>query len=176
LAVFPPHSTHTLQPLDVAMFKPLSTAYSTELSSHLHRSQGLLPIKKSDFFPLFWKAWVSSFKEMTILSSFEATGITPLNPNIILDRFTNTTPEVPESRKSSTSVLSGEDWHKMERVVRSAVKDQSSKDARKLSRSLRHISVQNGLLHHEIDGLKEALLVKKKHKKKGKPLDLQQRK
>ena len=111
---------------------------------------------------------------MTILSSFEATGIAPLNPNIILDRFTNTTPEDPESRESSVSVLSGEDWRKMERFVRSAVKDQSSKDTRKLSRSLHHISVQNELLHHEIDGLKEAILVKKKHKKKGKPLDLQQ--
>ncbi|KAF1973230.1 hypothetical protein BU23DRAFT_641105, partial [Bimuria novae-zelandiae CBS 107.79] len=33
----------------------------------------------------------------------------------------------------------------------------------------------NELLHHEINGLKEALLVKKKHKKKGKRLDLQQR-
>jgi hypothetical protein len=38
LAVFPPHSTHTLQPLDVGLFKPLSTAYSIELSSYLHDS------------------------------------------------------------------------------------------------------------------------------------------
>ena len=30
LAIYPPHSTHTLQPLDVAMFKPLSTAYSRQ--------------------------------------------------------------------------------------------------------------------------------------------------
>ena len=29
LAIYPPHSTHTLQPLDVVMFKPLSTAYLT---------------------------------------------------------------------------------------------------------------------------------------------------
>jgi hypothetical protein len=53
LLVFPPYATHTLQPLDVGMFKPLSTAYLTELSSHLHRSQGLLPVTKGDFFPLF---------------------------------------------------------------------------------------------------------------------------
>jgi hypothetical protein len=59
--------------------------------------------------------------------------------------------------------------------VRSEVQDQSSKDAKKLSQSIHHMSVQNELLHHEVDGLKEALLVKKKHKKKGKPLDLQQR-
>jgi hypothetical protein len=56
LATFPPHSTHTLQPLDVVMFKPLSSAYSTELSRHLHRSQELIPIKKDDFFPLFGRS------------------------------------------------------------------------------------------------------------------------
>ena len=56
LAILPPHSTHTLQPLDVAMFKPLSTAYSAELANHLYRSQSLVPITKGDFFPLFWTA------------------------------------------------------------------------------------------------------------------------
>jgi hypothetical protein len=38
LAIMPPHSTHTLQPLDVVMFKPLSTAYSSALTTHLHKS------------------------------------------------------------------------------------------------------------------------------------------
>src|SRR6478735_6337945 len=80
LAILPPRSTHTLQPLDVVLFKPLSSAYSAELTTHLQESQGLLPIKKGDFFPLFWKAWMSSFKEETILKSFEATGISPFNP------------------------------------------------------------------------------------------------
>jgi len=55
------------------------------------------------------------------------------------------------------------------------VKDESSKEARRLSRSLYHILVQNQLLHYEIQGLKEALVVKKKHKKHSKPLNLQQR-
>jgi hypothetical protein len=36
LAVLPPYSTYTLQPLNVVMFKPLSTAYSKELTTHLH--------------------------------------------------------------------------------------------------------------------------------------------
>jgi len=51
LAVFPPHSTHTLQPLDVVMFGALQKAYSSELQQAQQQSQGLLPIKKSDFFP-----------------------------------------------------------------------------------------------------------------------------
>ncbi|KAF1955114.1 hypothetical protein CC80DRAFT_416518, partial [Byssothecium circinans] len=70
---------------------------------------------------------------------------------------------------------SGSDWRKLDRLVRSTVEDQGSKDAQKLSRSLYYISVQNELLHHEINGLKEALLVKKKYKKNSKPLNLQQR-
>jgi hypothetical protein len=47
LAISPPHATHTLQPLDVALFKPLSTACSNELSSFMDQCCGLLPITKA---------------------------------------------------------------------------------------------------------------------------------
>lgn len=53
LAVYPPHATHTLQPLDVVMFKPLANAYSTQLTQYLQDSQGILNITKGDFFLLF---------------------------------------------------------------------------------------------------------------------------
>jgi hypothetical protein len=56
LAVFPPHSTHTLQPLDVVLFSLLSYNYTHELNCYLHQSQGLIGLKKRDFFPLFWSA------------------------------------------------------------------------------------------------------------------------
>jgi hypothetical protein len=143
LAIFPPHLTHTLQALDVVLFKPLSTAYSAALSRHLHSSQGLLRITKGDFFPLFWKAWVSSFKKETILRSFQATGIWPINSDVILQRFSKCDLDRQQSLESSTSVLNGSEWRKVNRLVRAAVKDQSSKDARKLSQSFHHLSVQN---------------------------------
>lgn len=66
VAVFPPHSTHTLQPLDVVMFKPLATKYSKNLTQRASKSKGLLPVKKGDFFSLFWDAWTSSFTENNI--------------------------------------------------------------------------------------------------------------
>jgi hypothetical protein len=150
LMILPPHSTHTLQPLDVGMFKPLSTAYSAELSGYLHRSQGLASITKGDFFPLFWKAWEASFRESTILSSFRATGISPPDPDPILDRFT----QGEESGNSSSSGLSDHDWRKMDRLIQLAVKDQGSQDTKKLRQSLHHLSVQNELLKHEMDGIK----------------------
>ena len=56
LAVYPPHSTQTLQPLDVVMFKPLTTAYSNKVAGFIERSQGLTSISKRDFFPLFYQA------------------------------------------------------------------------------------------------------------------------
>jgi hypothetical protein len=175
LSIFPPHSTHTLQPLDVVMFKPLSSAYSKELAYHQHQALGLNPIKKGDFFPLFWSAWMSSFKETTIRKSFEACGIWPMDASPVLNKFSKTTDRSDDDR-SSSSRLSPTDWIHMERLVRAAVKDTYDKESQKLSRLVHRLSAQNGLLLHENAGLKEALKPKKKRKKHGKALDFEQSK
>lgn len=175
LLVFPPHSTHTLQPLDVVMFKPLSTAYSNALTKHLHNAQGLVSVKKGDFFRLFWQAW-QCFREDLIHTAFRATGIWPLNPEAILRRFTYSTPEQEQRESSSdSSVLSVKNWQKTQTLVRSTAKEESSRDTQKILRSLHHLTVQVDLLRTENKGLQEALLLTQKHKKKSKPLDLQQR-
>jgi hypothetical protein len=54
--VYPPHATHTLQPLDVSCFKPLSQNYSKELIYHNYTTEGWLPVQKADFISLFWPA------------------------------------------------------------------------------------------------------------------------
>jgi hypothetical protein len=95
------------------LFKPLSQAYSSELTNHLHKAQGLIAIKKGDFFPLFWSAWISSFTENLILKAFEATGIWPMDAEVILCRFAST----PEAERSSLSGLSDHDWRKIDRLV-----------------------------------------------------------
>jgi hypothetical protein len=69
LLIYPPHSTHTLQLLDVVMFKPLLSQYSKKLTAFIHKSRGLLKLKKGDFFRLFWDAWISSFRSETILKA-----------------------------------------------------------------------------------------------------------
>ena len=79
LAIFPPHATHTLQPLDVVIFSPLVAAYSTELLEYMSKSLGFTAIAKGDFYRLFYKAWGSSFTEKNIKKAFEATGIAPLD-------------------------------------------------------------------------------------------------
>jgi hypothetical protein len=46
VAVYPPHSTHTLQPLDVCLFGSLGTAYNRELTVYMNKLQGLTVITK----------------------------------------------------------------------------------------------------------------------------------
>jgi hypothetical protein len=169
--ILPPHSTHTLQPLDVVLFKPLSQAYSNELTNHLYKAQGLIPIKTGDFLPLFWSAWISSFTESLILKSFQATGIWPMDANVVLRRFAST----PEAERSLSSWLSDHDWRKLDQLIRAAVRDTQQTELRKLRSLLYRISVQNELLKYEIKCLREALSHEQKRKKKRKPLDLQQR-
>jgi hypothetical protein len=56
LAVYPPHLTHTLQPLYVVMFKPISSGYSNQVAAFMERSHGLTSMSKRDFYPMFMAA------------------------------------------------------------------------------------------------------------------------
>jgi hypothetical protein len=53
VVIYPPHSTHRLQPLDVSCFRPLASYYSTELSKWIHKTQALCSISKREFFGIF---------------------------------------------------------------------------------------------------------------------------
>ncbi|KAF2844614.1 hypothetical protein T440DRAFT_409804 [Plenodomus tracheiphilus IPT5] len=128
-------------------------------------------MSKRDFFPLFLTAWEASFKEQTILKAFEATGLSPFNPEIILQRF-NT--RASPSGNSDSSALSASNWRKTEGLLREVVKDRGDPRARKLSQAFHSISVQKTLLEHEVQGLREALINERLRRKRGKALPLQE--
>ena len=175
LAILPPHSTQTLQPLDVVCFKSLSSHYSNELDDYLQQTQGLSPLEKADFFNLFWPAWVSTFTKDLVEQAFKATGISPVNPDVILDRFRHDTPETTVSAASGSSAYSAEDWLKACSTLRAEVRDPRSVGARKLGQTIHHLSTQLELAHGEISSLGQKLRQKKKRQKQPKrQLDLQQ--
>jgi hypothetical protein len=122
LAVYPPHSTHTLQPLDVVMFKPFSSGYSNHVAAFMERYQELTSMSKRDFYPMFMAAWEASFKKDTILKAFEATGLSPFEPEVILKRF-NQLAQSGHSSNSDSSALNASDWRKIRRLVNHAVAD-----------------------------------------------------
>jgi hypothetical protein len=170
LAVFPPHYTHTLQPLDVVCFKPLSTSYSTKLGDYLFKTQGLLAVQKGDFFPLFWSAWESSLTTKLVRKAFKATGICPMNADVVVQHFSN---KVDNKSKPQPSALLPANWRQMDRLIHSAVKDTAAEDSQKLSQTLHQLQVQNEVLQHEKNRLRDTLTAKKQRKTAGKPLNLQ---
>ncbi|KAF2819144.1 hypothetical protein CC86DRAFT_239679, partial [Ophiobolus disseminans] len=105
------------------------------------------------------------------LKALKSTGIWPMDGETIPKRFTDNTSEAP----AQPSALTSNNWRYMERLVRSAVNDQGADELKKLSQTIHSLATQNELLHHKNEGLKEALIVKKRHRKVSKPLDLQQR-
>jgi hypothetical protein len=172
LMMFPPHSTHTLQPLDVVMFSPLAAAYSKALADWMDKCQGLSSITKRDFFCLFWVAWEVSFEEKSILKALKCTGLAPFNPSQILTRFKLKELSRP-STSITTSVLSASDWRKIERLLHEVVEDVYDRQAAKLSQTIHTIAAQNTLYRHENKRLQEAFMNEKKRRQRGKPLLLE---
>jgi hypothetical protein len=146
LVVLPYYSTHMVQPLNVGCFKPLARAYSQCLTIHTQCSQGLVPIKKSDFFLLFWDAWGEVSKKETVLRSWEATGVWLMDLDNVLQRFKKDAPD--EALPVTTS-----NWRHMERLLCAAV-DRPSSKSKNLSNMIHHVAIQKELLEDENKGLR----------------------
>ena len=97
-----------------------------------------------------------------------------MDHDVILKKFSYTNPRV-DGGPSTPSRLSPTDWKEMERLVRRVVEDNDARSTRQLKSTIHHLSVEDGLLSHENNGLQASLATKNKRKKYGKPLELHQR-
>ena len=173
VALYPSHSTHRLQPLDVGLFRPLANFYSQELNTWIHTTQGLCRISKREFFSLFWPAFQRAFTQKNILSSWEKTGLQPFNPEKVLNQIAISRSDTrPSSSSSSTgsSALSTTDWRTIRRLMKNVVGDILGSDVRKLSNTLQKLTTENSILTHENEGLRRAVFIEKGRRKRGKPL------
>jgi hypothetical protein len=148
------------------MFKPLSTAYSTEISGFMKRSQGLTSTRKRDFYPLFYRAWQASFKEKTIKNAFKVTSLSPFNPQAILRKFNTKKAISGSTSDSDSSALIASYWKKVRRLIYQAVDDRDSRKASKLHKTLYTVSVQNSVLKHEIVVLRASLINERRRRKR----------
>jgi hypothetical protein len=93
--------------------------------------------------------------------------------NTMADRFKKKE-ERPSTGHSGSSVLSANNWRKIERLVRSVMEEVHDKkrkeDRQKLSHSMHHLAVQASLLKTENERLREALINEKRKRKRGKAL------
>jgi len=81
----PSHSSHILQPLDVVCFSPLKLKYSQRVRG-LAR-QKIWHVDKERFLPAFKDAFFDVFTYDNCKKAFEATGLVPLNAQVVLDRL-----------------------------------------------------------------------------------------
>lgn len=184
LAVYPPHSTHRLQPLDVSLFSPLAVRYSQQLNQFMNDCQGISSISKRDFFRLFWPAFNDAFTVKNVMSGWQRTGLIPLDRGAVMKIFKEkqiTLPQPqslnssrPTTANSSTSVLSAKDWRRIESMLKNVVigvlNDEQAADLRKLNRTIDSITTENHLLKAENRGLKNGLANEKKKRKRNKGL------
>ena len=80
----PSHSTHLMQPLDVACFGPLAKAYRTSLQDFIYMHPGQ-PFGKQEFWDCLCIACEKALTEANILSGFKASGIHPFCPEEVLN-------------------------------------------------------------------------------------------
>jgi hypothetical protein len=81
----PPHSSHLLQPLDVACFSLLKRKYGDEISA-LVRNR-IHYINKETFLPAFKSAFKKTFILENICAGFRGAGLALYNPGAVLSKL-----------------------------------------------------------------------------------------
>jgi hypothetical protein len=178
VAVFPPHSTHRLQPLDVSLFGPLATHYSQELDAHSRLSQSIASVTKRDFFKNFYAAFEKAFTEANVKSGWRRTGIEPFDSNQVLKIFDEQRGDHPEasqvelvpSRHSSSCLDTPSAQRTIRRIVNEAVAERDAETAkiiRKLGGACITLSAKLRLAEDREKDYAEALNGEKKKRKRG---------
>lgn len=86
----PPHSSHLLQPLDVVVFQPYKHyhAEAVEVATRM----GCGDFDKCEFLDKIHSIRQQTFKPSTIRSAFQATGLIPYNPSIVISKLREAAP------------------------------------------------------------------------------------
>ncbi|KAJ8932978.1 hypothetical protein NQ318_011195 [Aromia moschata] len=84
LICLPPHSTHKLQPLDVALMAPLKTYYCQEIENWLKSNPGRT-VSPYQIASLLGKAYVRAASLEISINGFRKCGIIPFNRDIFRD-------------------------------------------------------------------------------------------
>lgn len=189
VAVFPSHSTHRLQPLDVSLFGPLSQAYSNQLIDFFAATQGLVGISKREFWANFLPAFKASFTEANIESAWKSTGLLPWDPEVVYKQVRRKAeassaredpregpredPRPRTSDSSGSSILSQVDARRLRRLFDQVISREERRrnpKARKLEKTIESIQADREILLHEIKGLRTAIFHEKRKRKRQGPL------
>jgi hypothetical protein len=89
---------YILQPLDIACFSLLKTAYRHLVQDLARRA--IFHVDKADFLAMYQQACTTIHSKQNILSRFCATGLIPWNPDYVLSQLPVYTPSPPSTSYS----------------------------------------------------------------------------
>lgn len=101
LCRLPSHTSHKLQPCDVAVFGPLKTAYREQVEQ-LYRS-GVTTINKEHFTSLYSPARTRALTKKNVLAGWAKAGLFPYNPDRVLRSITKLEIAVPNHTATEAS-------------------------------------------------------------------------
>jgi len=106
MVCLPPHTTHYLQPLDRAFFKPLKVHYDSACRTFLSNHPGR-QITKLQFGSLLSEAWGRAATPGTASNGFRSCGIFPLNKAAIPDNafMPSTVSDIPLTDASTDEAI-----------------------------------------------------------------------
>lgn len=107
LCRLPSHTSHKLQPCDVAVFGPLKTSYREQVEQLYRRGADV--IGKQHFTLLYSRARAAAMTDRNIRAGWSKAGLFPLNPDRVLRTVAKPPPEmrsgVPEGNPAPSSDL-----------------------------------------------------------------------
>ncbi len=171
LLILPPHSTHRLQPLDVSLFSPLSSAYNNQINGLMNDGQGYVSMSKREFWPMFRASWETAFTVKNIQSGFAKTGIWPQNPRVVLDKIERPKPQAPLPALTNIE-HTPMTCRSVRRMHKAFKKDPTSRRLSFIMHANIRLAAQTSIANHTISGLIRALKVEKRKRNRGKRLNL----
>ena len=100
--VFPPHTTHILQPLDVGVFKPLKSVWSQVLKTYTLETMAAR-VDRLIFPSLLAKMWPNVLLPEHLIGGFRGTGVHPLSRDAISNSQLKTSTPFQQASQSSSS-------------------------------------------------------------------------
>ena len=95
LYCLPPHASHILQPLDVAVFGPMKKKWNKSLDDFKRLYRGL-SMSRTHFFPVFDKCWKDSTSAENAKAGFRKCGLVPWDREAVAyDRIIDTVKNAP---------------------------------------------------------------------------------
>lgn len=103
---FPAHTSHRLQPLDVALYGPLKKAYNNCCDDHMVNNPGST-ISIKNISAIFGKAYLKVASVRTALNGFKTTGIEPFDSTVFTeeDFEPSLTTDIPVDNEAGTTEL-----------------------------------------------------------------------